>query len=92
MYKVFKVFEIGVCEDEEVQLPDGRTGVVKDAIKNPVTQIRGTSLTDTEIRKAIRETGYPLHKGQQVYCNEISRVKKFMDDEKFFEQAETIED
>lgn len=92
MYRVYKIFELGVCENEEIALPDGRTAIVEGAIKNPVTQVRDTSLTLTDIRAAIRATGYPLKKGQSVYCDEIDRIKKYMDDEKFFELAETVEE
>lgn len=92
MYKVFKIFEIGVCEDEEITLPDGRIGYVKSAIKTPICQKRATSLTPTEIRKAIREAEYPLHKGQDVYCEEIESIKKYMDDDYYFEHSETVEE
>lgn len=92
MYKVFKIYEIGICEDEEIELPDGRTGIVKGAIKTPICKKRATSLTPTEIRKAIREEGYPLRKGQEVYCDEIESIKKYMDDDYYFDHAETIEE
>lgn len=92
MYKVFKIYEIGVCEDEEVELPDGRMGIIPDSIETPICEKRATSLTPTEIRAEIRKAGYPLRKGQNVYAKEIKSIKKYMDDDKYFELAETVEE
>lgn len=93
MYKIFKKYEIGVSEDSIVILDDGREAIIKAEHKVPVCEVVATNVKPSEARALIREAGYPLHKGDAVYIQEIenSSQKYVMDDKTYLAHA-TLED
>ena len=93
MYKVFKTFEVGICEDKPVKTADGEDAFIKGGIKIPVAEIHKSSVTPTEIRKSIREAGYSLHKGQEGYADELvdRREKRYMSDETYYQNSILVE-
>ena len=94
MYKVFKTFEVGICEDKPVKTADGEDAVIKGGIKVPVTRIVSSeALTPSKIRAEIREAGYNLHKGQEIYFEELvdERDKRFMTDEIYYVNSVSVD-
>lgn len=88
MYRIFKEFEIGYYDNEEVELPDGRIAVVKQGEKHVVKTVFGTSFTSTEIRKILKDEGIELSRGVEVFAEETGVMHKYeMSDEDFIKYA-----
>ena len=61
-------FECGV--QGFVQAEDGRY----DVVKKPVCEVEDTCMTASEVRAAIKEAGYPLKRGEDVYSDKVSKT------------------
>ena len=64
----FYKFEVGI--QQMVEAEDGRF----DLIRKPVATVEDSSMTKTEIRKAIMEAGAECKRGTEVYATKVGRV------------------
>lgn len=78
----FFKFECGIKELR--QADDGRF----DLIKTPCVTVEDSSLTNTQIRKAIMEAGFACPRGTEVYADKIGKVMYKFSTEKLLEIAE----
>lgn len=64
----FYEFECGT--EAFVQAEDGRY----DVVRTPITTITDSSVTRSEVRKAIKDAGYDLKRGERVYSTAIYKI------------------
>lgn len=64
----FKKFECGISE--MVKADDGRY----DLVTRPVCTVEASSMTKSDVRKAIIEAGTPCPRGTEVYCTPVGKV------------------
>lgn len=64
----FYKFEIGIKQME--QAADGRY----DLVKTPVTTVEDSSMTNTQIRAAIKAAGVDCPRGSDVYATKVGKV------------------
>lgn len=64
----FYMYEVGI--QQMVEAEDGRF----DLIRKPVTTVEDSSMTKTEIRKAIMEAGVECKRGTEVYATKTGKV------------------
>lgn len=65
----FNIYELGFIG--LVQAEDGRY----DMVSTPVCNVEEGSMTDTDVRNAIRESGYEVKRGVNVYKKIIGKVR-----------------
>lgn len=64
----FYQFEVGTQELKKAE--DGRY----DLVKTPVCEIEDSSLTNSQIRAAIKAEGYDLKRGTEVYAVKKAKI------------------
>ena len=65
----FNIYECGITE--LVQAADGRY----DMVSTPICKVEDGFMTDTAVRNAIRDAGYDLKRGVDVYKKCIGKVR-----------------
>ncbi len=61
-------FEVGI--QQMVEAEDGRF----DLVRKPIAIVEDSSMTKTEIRKAIIDAGVECKRGTEVYATKVGRV------------------
>ena len=64
----FYKYECGVQSMQQAE--DGRY----DLVRTPVVEVEDSSLTKTDIRKAIIEAGFECKRGTEVYATKVAKV------------------
>jgi hypothetical protein len=65
----FFKFEIGICEMKQAE--DGRY----DLVKTKLCEVEETSMTKSDIRKAIMDAGFECKRGADVYADKVAKVR-----------------
>ena len=65
----FYDFEVGVKGFEKI---DGTE--TYQLAKRPITHVEATSMTKSDVRRAIKEAGYECPRGTEVYWTKVSKV------------------
>lgn len=64
----FKKFDCGICE--MVKADDGRY----DLVTRPVCTVEASSMSKSDVRKAIIEAGVPCPRGTETYAAPVGKV------------------
>lgn len=64
----FFKYECGIQSMEQAE--DGRY----DLVRKPIVEVEDSSMTKTEIRKAIIAAGYECKRGTEVYATKVGKV------------------
>lgn len=75
----FFKFECGIKEMRQAK--DGRF----DLVKTPCVTVEDSSMTNTQIRKAIIDAGYSCPRGTEVYADKVGKVLYKFSTEKLLE-------